>query len=314
MSESNIIIKIRDYNYGFLNSANKPSLLNRDKANLNQNATQSYCLILNLPFIFYNHIDELSEIWPIMESLLCILQIVFSETIRESDLSILSTKIEFLLSSFMNTFKISLTPKAHILTHYPTIIRATGPLKNTWMMRFEAKHKVFTRLSKLTNNFKDICATLAERHQQIQFNKLCLKNTIKLSKQTLIIKNPNFEKYHSFFQSVSMDVTKMQTLKFFKFNCFEFREGLMLINDYNIYEIIYIIHTNEKILLFCSSYNKIAFNKKLNSIQIEKYSETRDTCSLIKFDDIINFQTYDKIINNKIFIIADTLKVHSNLE
>lgn len=35
----------------------------------------------------------------------------------------------------------TLPPKAHNLLHYVRIIRNSGPLKNMWSMRFEAKHQ-----------------------------------------------------------------------------------------------------------------------------------------------------------------------------
>ena len=43
-----------------------------------------------------------------------------------------------------------------------------GPLINHWTTRFEAKHKHFKRLSNTMGNFKNICYSLAIRHQLYQ--------------------------------------------------------------------------------------------------------------------------------------------------
>ena len=43
-----------------------------------------------------------------------------------------------------------------------------GPLVRNWVMRFEAKHNYFKRLSVKMNNFKNITCSLARRHQALQ--------------------------------------------------------------------------------------------------------------------------------------------------
>jgi len=43
-----------------------------------------------------------------------------------------------------------------------------GPLINYWTTRFEAKHKYFKHLANILGNFKNICYSLALRHQLYQ--------------------------------------------------------------------------------------------------------------------------------------------------
>ena len=40
-----------------------------------------------------------------------------------------------------------------------------GPMKRTWCMRFEAKHRYFKRLATYIGNYKNVAYTLATRHQ-----------------------------------------------------------------------------------------------------------------------------------------------------
>ncbi|KAH9379724.1 hypothetical protein HPB48_009131 [Haemaphysalis longicornis] len=56
----------------------------------------------------------------------------------------------------------------HFMIHYPRIISQLGPLTQYWCMRFEAKHQYFKRLASRVMNFRNVCRTLADRHQLLQ--------------------------------------------------------------------------------------------------------------------------------------------------
>lgn len=132
--EGELIQRVRDFNYGKLNSKNKPSKLRIGSDNLGQNATQYLCLIQHLPFIFADKKRELAEVWPVMESLLTIIRIVCSYEIHESDLNCLVENIHKHLSGMINVFGITLKPKHHNLLHYARVIREMGPLRYSSMM------------------------------------------------------------------------------------------------------------------------------------------------------------------------------------
>jgi hypothetical protein len=59
----------------------------------------------------------------------------------------------------------SFTPKVHFVTHYPRLILAYGPLRHTWVMRFEAMHQYFKEMARTVKNFKNVTQTLANRFQ-----------------------------------------------------------------------------------------------------------------------------------------------------
>lgn len=86
LDESKIIKNIRDFNYGILDNRNVPSKICLDKKNLNQNATQLYCLMVHCPFIFIEFYDQLVTVWEPMQSLLQLMQIIYSSSITESDI------------------------------------------------------------------------------------------------------------------------------------------------------------------------------------------------------------------------------------
>lgn len=61
-----------------------------------------------------------------------------------------------------------LKPKHHYLSHYPDLTIRFGPLICLWTLRFESKHTYFEQCARKLHNFKNLCSTLAERHQLLQ--------------------------------------------------------------------------------------------------------------------------------------------------
>lgn len=55
-------------------------------------------------------------------------------------------------------------PKHHFMLQYLGVIKKLGSLRQVWVMRFEAKHSFFKRVSHITCNFENICKTMAFHH------------------------------------------------------------------------------------------------------------------------------------------------------
>ena len=62
----------------------------------------------------------------------------------------------------------SLKAKHHYLLHYPGLILHFGPLIRLWTLRFESKHCYFKQCARKLRNFRNVCSSLAERHQLLQ--------------------------------------------------------------------------------------------------------------------------------------------------
>jgi len=70
-----------------------------------------------------------------------IISILLSLQIKESSIIGLEQIINYHNLNYVLLFQDNLKPKNHILLHYLLIIRKSGPPKNFWCFRFEAKHK-----------------------------------------------------------------------------------------------------------------------------------------------------------------------------
>lgn len=242
--ESDIIQRVRDFNYGVLNSKNKPSLIRIERKNLGQNATQSYCLMVHLPFLFIDKKDDLIGVWPIMVSLLDCMRILFSYKLNDSDLKLLAQRSKEHLSEMARVFNFPYKPKHHNMIHHPRVIHEMGPLRITWMMKYELKHKFFTDVARKTNNFVNIAKTMAETHQAY----ICTQTksmediTEPSSRKHILLKDVEFEYYRSCIQSIpSIDISQCFALLFLKFNGRMFRKGLFIFHEKVYYKIVHVI-------------------------------------------------------------------------
>lgn len=312
LSEAELQTKIRDFNYGVLNKCYKPKNIIIGKSFLGQNAKQILCLFLHLPFSLFEHKSKIEKFWRPMENLLQIVQIVLSTSITTSETNTLRECIKCHLLFIVNDLKKNLIPKHHFLTHYPEFITRMGPPILTWMMRMESKHKVFTDMVKRTCNFKNIAKTLALNHQE----RLCMtRNTFfskKKASQRLInvTKSATYTKYQSFLHNIAKN-DDIFCHTFLIIDSMQYRPGLMVIFDENMYEIEHILKIEEDFVLLCHPYIIVCYERSLNSVELAKDTDTSN-CVNINLNRAEIHKTYQKIIlNNKYYVIADTLKVQN---
>lgn len=311
--KNDVIRRLRDYNYGSLNSRNKPSMIKLNSVHLGQNSSQLYCIMIHLPFIFCNERNDLQDTWAMMINLLDCMRTVFSNGISVDDLNNFGLYTKKLLSDFIRIFKIDLTPKLHNLTHYESAIRQMGPLKPMWMMRFESKHTFLTDVAKRTNNYVNITKTMAETHQSyICTKKKSYNDVFEYSKKKYSVsKSKNFETYSYFLNNLSeLKISETVAFDFLKFNGNMFRKGLMVISNQVIFEIIYISCFENKYFLFCLAIEYLDNDNSLNAVKIKKSSIQSNNFKLLSFEDITLTYCLEKkgIVGNS-FIITENLEI-----
>lgn len=153
------------FNYGFLDRNNRPTKVNLQHPgnSIGLNASQTLCLIRNIPLIFGDVVPEGDKHWHLMLLLLQIVDIVFSHCISEGMIIFLKHLIVEHHRLFKDLYPSrNLIPKHHLMIHYPECIRQIGPLIHVWTMRYEAKHRFFKKNLK---NFKNLTKSLAKKHQ-----------------------------------------------------------------------------------------------------------------------------------------------------
>lgn len=234
---------VENFDYGKQNRHNVPSTL-LDKHNIGQNSSQVRCLLLHLPYIFYDFKDNLAikNIWPAVTSLLNIIRIVHSADVFEEDLIELDNLVSKHLELIKEKLDISLKPRHHFMTHYASVFRLTGPIVHSSTMRFEAKHKVFTDQVKLTNNFVKIGQWLAQRYQRISCFHEMYVDEVNLGKLSEIDQSLRKSYNHLLYQIKDFNASK--NVSFVQINSNMYTKGLFIIDNSCLYQIEAVIHNN----------------------------------------------------------------------
>lgn len=308
-SAADIQRRVRDFIYSPIHLQNKPSLINFEKHNCNQNASQLYCLIVNLPFIFFDLKEEIGEFWKPVETLLKSMQIIYSTVITEADIKSLEIRIKNHLSCVIEVFGRSLTPKHHFILHYPECIRKLGPPILLWTMRFEAKHKVFTDIARARKNFINVTKTMAVEHQERMCkhpNLLCtFQSSAKFSQFS---KTMQFSKYKSIMEkALKTDLDSTRLHAFATYGGLEYRSGSLFILNGGIFNILHILSNDSKHFFICEPYKILNFDNFLHSFEIER-QDAPESALIFDENSLQNIMVFNKLfMNGHFYVIADNL-------
>lgn len=163
--------RINQFKYLGNDAHDKPCEVNPGSEKLGGHAVQNWCFLRLLPVLVGNKIESPAEdeVWQLVLQLRDIVEFVCAHAISTGQIAYLRVLIDDYLHFRMVTFSDSpLKPKHHYMSHYPELIVHFGPLIRLWTLRFESKHTYFKQCARKLHNFKNLCATLAERHQLLQ--------------------------------------------------------------------------------------------------------------------------------------------------
>lgn len=138
---------------------------------LGGHAAQNWCLLRLLPVMIGDRIKNPLEndVWPLCLKLREVVDLICAPKIHTNQVAHLQMLIEEYLEMRSKKFPgKSLQPKHHYLVHYPELILHFSPLIQSWTLHFESKHSYFKQCARKLHNFKNLCSTLAERHQLLQ--------------------------------------------------------------------------------------------------------------------------------------------------
>lgn len=304
--EKELASRIKEFNYGMLSQSNHPSIIIMKKKNLNQNASQAKCLFEKIPFILWEYQNniKLKEAWECMESLMRIIQCVYSSEITETDIQNLESDIESHLTSYQKIFKKKLRPKQHNLLHYPDIIRDMGPLVHYSMIRYEAKHQSFKQF--VTSNFKNITSTFAKKHQQ---RLTTITNSFEddITHGILFDINNAADKEKNMVLDHFRNVDNIKITKWVLYHSYKFQNNVYIIHDSKIFEIILVFLADHDFYFLGIEYEFLQLHKFSNSLEIQRTNpEKYNFISLKKLSNPRPFEAHK--VNKNIFVKASTLE------
>lgn len=308
-TEKSLQGRIQSYDFGSLNRSNTPSLLCIDKKNLNQNASQSKCLFMHLPFILseYRHNEELGRVWICVETLLEIVQIIHSYVNSEDDINILEQLVSKHLNNVKDCFQVNLTPKHHLMTHYGRIIRTMGPLIQMNMIRFEAKHKTLKSYLQNTNNHMNLPKHIAKKHQNaMSRNPGSYEDIFLNGKKTLL--DINFVQNNiNLLQNLLVNGDQIYCVQWCRINEFRYAPHLFILYNQFMFELEKILFIDSEFFFLCKKWNFMeldTFSKAAKIILKEPIDRI-----VINFSEITDKKTYEKkYLNDEFYIVFDTLE------
>lgn len=301
------------YNFGELDKFNKPSKINLDRKNLGQNASQSYCLFTNLPYILFKFRDKLQSVWTPVETLQQILQIVYSDSIKETDLTKLETLVHEFLEAFKQLFCVNLRPKHHFLLHYVRVIRMMGPVLFFWVMRMEAKHQFFKRVAQKTKNFINLKKSMAYQHQEwLYLAGNAYTDDIKVSKKVNSLRlSIDCETYGDVLKEVFSEtmIGEALVINSVQINNNKCKPNSLILFGSEICEIEHIVTHSNQFWAFCSySYCIKEYNTFLNSFLLERFEKFR----IIDLLELKNIRIYEKrCLKSNPYLIVENLDLYS---
>lgn len=287
-----------------MNRRNVPSMVQLSKHNLNQIAAQSMCLFRNIPFILRDYMKDLQEVWPCIENLLTVVQIIYTTTILEQDLIDLKGYIRLYLREFIHHYCSTLIPKQHFLTHYPTIIRRMRTVKHMSTIRFEAYHQLLKSATKMNRNYKNLPKTVALKHQMMYVMVAQSMKSFSKAKTTSSKRRPIFEEE----LAVRLPDDAVFEVKWMQMHNRKYDNGLIILHNKKIYEINRILYCAENYFFWTTLYCVTGRDRLSNSIKIVKFEP--EIHSMIKFDPLDCQNVYErKKIEHEMCIAADCLEI-----
>ena len=165
--------RLSKFDFGYSELGDKPALvdcshISSPDKKIRQSASQMWLLAKILPFLIADLIPEDNQHWQCFTVLLRILEIAMAPILSRNSVDYLCVLIEEHHTLFRQLYPDeSFIPKLHYMVHYPRQLLMFGPLVHSWTMRYESKLRVLKRISKVGLNFKNICQTVARRHQHL---------------------------------------------------------------------------------------------------------------------------------------------------
>lgn len=277
--------KLQYFDYGPNDSGNKPTLFELKKLknlNVKMSASEMLCFVRYAPLIFGDLVPEGTKSWEVFLMMREILFIIISPAIKKESIDYLSVLIENFNQQFQVVFNTHLRPKFHFLTHYPSVIRKSGPPVQYWVMRQEAKHKITKSYTKVNANNVNLLFSVATKHQMQISDRLLNEDGFAPSKIVLPCKtkvaSANVLQYFKIYdESLTLHLVKKVDFNFV------FKEGGVIVTGFDVQgfpdyamidKIAVDVKNNNNIFFLCHVLTCDSYDSHFQSHSIVKETET----------------------------------------
>lgn len=290
----------------------KPSVLNMDhikKSTVKLSASEMMSFVRYFGLIIGDFIPQNDPVWELYILMRKIFDILISTSFQKGCSELLQTLVAEHNELYIKYSKSHLKPKFHYLLHYHSMMDKFGPLILLWSMRFEAKHRMSKIAANTSSNRRNICKTLAIRHQ-LQLNGIFIKGSlgdeiefgpsIEINNVDSIINEIN--------KFININTSSLIKYAWITIKGSKYQPKMVLTLDiqenhqpkFGLINSIFIC--NDKIILFqCSQLNTTEFNEHFFSFEV---SEENAPTIFISYDSLPSFvpNNINVISNGKRYI------------
>ncbi|XP_055585933.1 uncharacterized protein LOC129738704 [Uranotaenia lowii] len=123
-------------------------------------SSEMRCFLHFFPLIIGDQVPRDEIVWKYCITLVKLVDVALKRSFTPDDVFRLQMLIRSHHEMYQELFKKNLKPKHHMVVHYPSVIKASGPIRYLMCFRNEAKHKGFKQYAHMISSRKNICFTL----------------------------------------------------------------------------------------------------------------------------------------------------------
>ncbi|XP_023316931.1 uncharacterized protein LOC111694165 [Trichogramma pretiosum] len=160
-------LRIARHDWGIVD-CNKPTpIFQKDLLNdvIRMSASELFQFTTHFGILIGDYIPINDPAWNVYIVLRKIVALATCPALQRGCSTLLKNLIKEHHSLVIQILKRPLKPKDHIAVHLFSVMRETGPLVNTWGMRFEAKHQESKVAANSIHSKKLVCDSIVKKHQ-----------------------------------------------------------------------------------------------------------------------------------------------------
>ena len=287
-----------------------PSGLNNFQIKLT--AAECLTFVRLFPLMVGHLIPEDDRIWEIVIILLDYLELLMAFEFYPGTTQRMDNILELLLETIKKEMpEFVLKPKFHFALHYGYQTRLFGPPRTRYTLRYESKHLAIKKPLNVSKNRKNICLTLANRHQSqllLRYKSETFFPTTDYSPVGLSrvhLKTLLFD-YQQLLQPLLGDTDIIQTSHGIKLSDGSFYENDIVLysidggKNHVLLKISKFVYCEGEPFVFCDECDIVTYNMHLHAYEI---NILENMCKLLKISHLKTnhvLGSYD--ISNKLYV------------
>jgi hypothetical protein len=268
----------QNFDYGSIETGNRSVPIQEhhlQKKKLKMSSSEMMCFIHFLPLMIGNLVPRNDSVWTYLLCLCKLVELVLVPNFNDERLAELQETITKHNTLYVETFKENLIPKDHLLLHYLTIIRNSGPLKFLWCMRLESKHKELTYYTHAIVSRVNLAYSAALKlsfrfSYSLLYHDLFEGTSVTLNGNTRVLS----EKYY--YNSISEDVLiknsqNLKIVKNLKFKGTSYKIDYYLadiVDTISVYKIVEILLINDNLYFVLETVEVLGFDEHFTGFRV----------------------------------------------